>query len=100
MHRRCVAHNHPNKTPAEVVEKILHLRRTYHLGPLRIVWYLERYHAPKTSDATVYRVCRRHGLRRPPQRVGRRAVHTPLSNPHHPDRPRPRVKGALPLARG
>jgi hypothetical protein len=44
MHRGWVAHNHPNKTPAEVVGKILHLRRTYHLGPLRIVWYLERYH--------------------------------------------------------
>jgi transposase InsO family protein len=76
MNRRCVAHNHPNKTPAEVVEKILHLRRTYHMGPLRIVWYLERYQDIKTSDATVYRVCRRHGLRRLPHRVGRRAVHT------------------------
>jgi transposase InsO family protein len=71
-----VAHNHPNKTPAEVIEKILHLRRTYHMGPQRIVWYLERYHAIKTSDATAYRVCRRHGLRRLPHRVGRRAVHT------------------------
>jgi hypothetical protein len=57
-----VAHNHPNKTPAEVVEKILHLRRTYHMGPLRSVWYLERYHDLKTSDATVYRVCRRHDV--------------------------------------
>ena len=41
-------HNHPNKTPDEVVEKILHLRRTYHMGPIRIVWYLERYHDIKT----------------------------------------------------
>jgi hypothetical protein len=56
MHRRGVAHNHPNKTPAQIVEKVLHLRRTYHMGPLRIVWYLERYHDLKTSDATVYRV--------------------------------------------
>ncbi len=31
-------HNHPNKTPEEVVEKILYLRRTYHMGPIRIVW--------------------------------------------------------------
>ena len=38
--RRCGPHNHPNKTPDEVVEKILHLRRTYHMGPIRIVWYL------------------------------------------------------------
>ncbi|MCP4900608.1 MAG: transposase, partial [bacterium] len=74
--RRCCAHNHPNKTPDEVVDKILHLRRTYHMGPMRIVWYLERYLEIKTSDATVYRVCKRHGLNRLPNRVGRRAVHT------------------------
>jgi transposase InsO family protein len=74
--RWSVPHNHPNKTSDEVVEKILHLRRTYHMGPIRIVWYLERYHGIKTSDATVYRVCKRHGLNRLPNRVGRRAVHT------------------------
>ncbi len=66
--RRCRPHNHPNKTPDEVVEQILHLRRTYHMGPIRVVWYLERYHDIKTSDATVYRVCKRHGLNRLPQR--------------------------------
>ena len=33
-------------------------------------------HPNKTSDATVYRVCKRHGLNRLPNRVGRRAVHT------------------------
>ena len=27
--RRCCPHNRPNKTPDEVVDKILHLRRTY-----------------------------------------------------------------------
>jgi len=74
--RRHGAHNHPNKTPDEVVEKILHLRRTYPMGPIRIVWYLQRYHDIKTSDATVYRVCKRHGLNKLPHRVGRRAVHT------------------------
>ena len=46
------------------------------MGPIRIVWYLERYLDIKTSDATVYRVCKRHGLNRLPNRVGRRAVHT------------------------
>ncbi len=69
--RRCGSHNHPNKTPDEVVRKILHLRRTYHMGPIRLVWYLERYHDIKTSDATVYRVCKRHGLNKLPNRVGR-----------------------------
>ena len=33
-----VPHNHSNKTPPEVVEKVLHLRRKYHLGPIRIMW--------------------------------------------------------------
>ena len=74
--RRCGPHNHPNKTPDEVVEKILHLRRTYHMGPIRIVWHLRRYHGISTSDATVHRVCKRHGLNRLPDRVGRRTVHT------------------------
>ena len=68
--RRCGPHNHPRKTPDEVVEKILHPRRTYHMGPIRIVWYLQRYHDIKTSDATVYRVCKKHGLNRLPNRVG------------------------------
>ena len=64
------------RTPPEIVEKVLHLRRTYHLGPIRIVWYLERYHGITICDATVYRILRRHGLNRLPSRVGRRAVHT------------------------
>jgi transposase InsO family protein len=64
------------RTPPEVVEKVLHLRRTYHLGPIRIVWYLERYHGIKISDAGVYRILRRNGMNRLPGRVGRRAVHT------------------------
>ena len=54
----------------------LHLRRTYHLGPIRIVWYLERYHDIRVCDATVYRTLKRHGMNRLPNRVGRRAVHT------------------------
>jgi transposase-like protein len=29
---RSVPHHHPNKIPAEVVEKVIHLRRKYHLG--------------------------------------------------------------------
>ena len=37
VNRRRVAHNHPNKTPPEIVDKILHIRRTYHMGPQRIV---------------------------------------------------------------
>lgn len=76
VNKRPVAQSHPKTTRPEVVEQVLHLRRTYHLGPIRIVWYLARYHGISVSDATVYRILRRHGLRRLPNRVGRRAVHT------------------------
>jgi transposase InsO family protein len=76
VRKKPIARHHPNTTPQELVDKILHIRRAYHMGPQRIVWYLERYHGVTTSDANVYRICRRHGLRRLPQRVGRRAVHT------------------------
>ena len=74
VNRRPVARSHPRTTRPEVVEQVLHVRRTYHLGPQRIVWYLARYQGVSVSDATVYRILRRHGLRRLPNRVGRRAV--------------------------
>ena len=56
----------PTQTPTPVVEAVLHLRKTYHLGPMRIVWYLDRYHGIKISDATVYRILRRNGVNRLP----------------------------------
>ena len=77
---RSVQHNHPNKMSPEVEEKILHLRRTYHLGPIRIVWYLERYHAIKVSDAGVYRTLKRHGLNRLPRGTRVRKIHTQRYN--------------------
>ena len=66
---------HANRTPPEREKKVLYLRRKYHLGPIRIVWYLERYHGIKISDATVSRILRRHGLNRLP-RGSRMRVHT------------------------
>lgn len=76
VRKKPVAKSHPNQTPDEVVEKVLYLRRTYHLGPMRIVWYLERYHGIKVSDAGVYRILKRHSLNRLPRKAGRRALHT------------------------
>ena len=73
--KKPIPHHMPKQTPPEVVEKVLRRRRTCHLGPIRIVWYLERYHAIRTSDAGVYRILRRHGLNRLSRRVGRRAIH-------------------------
>jgi transposase len=74
--KKPVAKTCPHATPPEIVEKVLHLRSNYHLGPMRIVWYMERYHGIKICDATVYRILRRNGMSRLPGRVGRRAVHT------------------------
>jgi transposase len=54
---------HANRTPPEREEKVLYLRRKYHLGPMRIVWYLERYHDIRISDSTVSRILRRHGCK-------------------------------------
>ena len=35
--KKSIAKSHPNQTPDEIVEKILHLRQKYHLGPVRIL---------------------------------------------------------------
>ena len=74
--KRPIPKSHPRRTPPEIEEKVLYLRRQYHLGAIRIMWYMERYHAIKLSESTVTRILRRNGLRRLPQRSGRRAVHT------------------------
>lgn len=58
------------------MEKVLYLRRKYHLGPIRIVWYLVRYHEIKISDASVYRILRRNGLNRLPRGMRMRKLHT------------------------
>jgi transposase InsO family protein len=76
VRKKPVARSHPRQLSPEVVEKVLHLRGTYHLGPQRITWYLERYHGVQTSCSTVYRTLIRNGMRRLPKHVGRRAVHT------------------------
>ena len=52
VNKRPVARSHPRTTRPEVVEQVLHLRRTYHLGSQRIVWYLARYQGVSVSDAT------------------------------------------------
>ena len=70
-----------DRTTPEIVEIVLCLRRAYQRGPIRIVWYLERYHGMKFSDAGVYRVLRRNGLNRLSRRVGRRAL-TELAELH------------------
>ena len=77
---RSVPHNHPNKTPDAVAQKVLHLRKNYHLGPIRIDWYLERYHGLKISDAGVYRILKRNGVNRLPGGTRVRKIHTKRYN--------------------
>jgi len=76
INRKPIPKNPTNRTSAEVVEKVLHLRQTYHLGPIRIVWYLARYHDIKISDAGVYRILKRNGISRLPRGTRLRKVHT------------------------
>jgi transposase InsO family protein len=76
IRKKPIAGSHPRALRPEAVEKVLHLRRTYQLGPQRIAWYLERYHGITTSCSTVYRTLIRNGMRRLPRNVGRRTLHT------------------------
>ena len=41
--KRPAPKSHPRRTPPEIEEKVLYLRRQYHLGSIRIMWYMERY---------------------------------------------------------
>jgi len=76
LRKKPIARKHPRQIPSEFIEKILHLRTKYHLGPQRIAWYLERYHGFKTSCSSVYRTLKRNGIGPLPRNVGRRAIHT------------------------
>ena len=76
INKKPIPGTHPNRTPDDIVDKILYLRKKYHLGPTRIMWYMARYHDLNVSDATIYRVLKSHGVSRLPRNVGRRKVHT------------------------
>lgn len=56
----------PNVTSPEVVAKIVHLRRHYHFGPLKISMYLKRYHDVQISHSGVWRVLKRLDMNRLP----------------------------------
>ena len=64
------------RTPTHIEEKVLHLRKTYHLGQLRIAWYLERYHKIKIAPSPVYNILLRNGLNRLPRNAKKRTVLT------------------------
>lgn len=37
--KKPLAHNHPRKVSQDVVNKVLHIRPSYQLGPERIMWH-------------------------------------------------------------
>jgi transposase InsO family protein len=59
-------HASPNATKADVVGKIVYLRRSYHFGPHRVAMYLKRYHDIEISPSGVWRILKRLGLSRLP----------------------------------
>ena len=56
----------PHATRAEVVGKIIYLRRSYHFGPHKIAMYLGRYHDIAISPSGIWRILRRLGMSRLP----------------------------------
>jgi transposase InsO family protein len=65
--------NYRLRMKKEIEDQIIHLRKTYHFGPERIVLYLKRYHDITVSDAGVYRALKRNGLNRLPANTPRRS---------------------------
>ena len=74
--KKPIAFSHPRKVSQDVVDKVLHIRRNYQLGPERIMWYLERYHGVNISESSVYRILKRHKVNRLSKTAPRRAIHT------------------------
>lgn len=64
------------RVPPDIEEKILYLRKTYHLGQLRISWFLERYHNIKVSAGGVHGVLKRNGLNRLPRNTKTHTIQT------------------------
>jgi transposase len=59
-------HVSPNATRAEVVGKIVYLRRHYHFGPCKIAMYLKRYHAVRVSPSGIWWILKRLEMSRLP----------------------------------
>lgn len=77
------ATNHPYSTPPHVVALILQVRRDRQYGPLRISFFLQRYHQVYVSAPTIHRILKRHRM-------------PPVSRKRH--RPGPRRRRDLQIA--
>jgi transposase len=74
--KKPITKSHPRQPSPDAVQKVIELRKTYHLGTERITWYLERYHGIHTSCSTVFRTLGRLGISRLPKSADRRPIHT------------------------
>jgi transposase InsO family protein len=52
--------HHPHTTPPHIVALILQVRREREYGPLRLSFFLQRYHNVYVSAPTVHRILKRH----------------------------------------
>jgi transposase len=84
VNAKTIPKNPPNQTPPELAEKVLQLRSKYHLEPERVMWYLARYHGIKLSDAAIYRILKRNGLKRLARGTRLRKVHAKRYNKDDP----------------
>lgn len=72
INNRPCPENPSRRTDPAIEEKVLYLRKKYHFGPLKITWYLERFHGIKISRSGCYYVLLRHGLNRLPENMRKR----------------------------
>jgi transposase InsO family protein len=71
-----IPYSSPRKTRPEVAEKVLELRNGYHMGPMKIVYYLRRYHDIEVSEPTVYRILKAHDISRMTRGNVKRTTHS------------------------
>ena len=76
LRKKPIPKSHPKKIKQSVVNQIVHLRMTYHLGSKRIKYYLERYHDIIISESSVTRTLVRHKINRLPKNASIRTIHT------------------------
>jgi len=80
VRKKPIPRNPRNRTPPEIFEKVLYLRKTYHLGPMRIVWRIAYYHDIKIAATGVSRILKRNGLNRLPRGTRLRKVPPPATS--------------------
>ena len=71
-----IPYSSPGKTRPEVADKVLELRKQYNMGPMKIVYYLQRYHCFIISESTAYRILKAHGVSRLGREKVKRTTHS------------------------